>query len=185
MKVLKQNYLKFLPPIIAKKIYYEYAQSFLYPQPVSKFDGSSIYNLTLGKQTHSINKNTNYCDCLKIRYLAIPCKHLFTLWRSLGEDLFDKVLKNSNSHWIIRYPDNFPANRLPPLNVDNSINIVIELNKIEPQINDKTNKLSNSIQLLGPGKLSNLQLPNSINIKNTSKKRKASLITKSPKQIQL
>ena len=72
--------------IIAKKIYYEYAQSFIYPMPISKFDGSSIYNLTLGEQTHSINKNTNYCDSLHYRISSFA-RSSFS--HALGEEFIE------------------------------------------------------------------------------------------------
>jgi len=89
-------------PIIAKKIYLEYALSSEYPAPEPEFENSAIYKITRGEQTHAVNRLEDFCDCLRIRYLGVPCRHLFRLWTFLGMESFKKTYKSCNPRWIIK-----------------------------------------------------------------------------------
>ena len=63
--------------VIQKKIVFEYVASFSYLSPTQEFVGSSVFMLQSSnpqqKRNHSINKLTNFCACLKVSHIGIPC----------------------------------------------------------------------------------------------------------------
>jgi hypothetical protein len=115
-------------PIIKGKITLEYARSFDYEPPEPAFAGSSVYKISLGGQTHALDNDRNYCDCLKIIYLGIPCKHLFRLWRFKGEKLFEKTVSATNPRWIIGMPSSISGIELSQSR-STSINLQSDITK--------------------------------------------------------
>jgi len=108
-------------PAIQKKIENEYAQSFAYLSPTQHFENSSVYLVQSSSSeittVYTINKLTNFCSCLRVSHIGIPCRHLFSFWKYLGSDLLQMIEKMINKHWIIAFHNNIkiaPPSKTPP-----------------------------------------------------------------------
>ena len=159
---------KIYSPVISKKIYYEYSASFAYHSPLQIAKGSDIYKIIStqkdNSQFYEINLGTSFCTCLKLLYLGIPCRHIYSLWRFLGKDLILETKNLINTHWNLN------------------------INKSNTNM-DKNSPINNSKELISVGDIASqnqkqtLVLGN-IKIKNTSsKKRPISQITSSPQKM--
>ena len=68
---LEKTISEIFAPIITKKIYHGFGLPFQY-ETKQDIQGSLIYKIYYKRQIvghHCINQSTNYCDCLKIRFL--------------------------------------------------------------------------------------------------------------------
>ena len=96
---------KYYSPVISKKIYQEYAKSYEYLSPTVNFEGSAIYIIQSSNPSVKIVYNSNikdgYCSCLKLIHIGLPCAHIISVWRYLGNDLLNNILKYVSPHWKI------------------------------------------------------------------------------------
>ena len=168
--------------IIARKIYLEYGLHSNYPRPSPIFEGSAAFKIILEGQSHSVNKDTDFCDCLRINYLGLPCRHLFRLWTSLGFDIWKRTINSCNERWISNFPVNYESirkSRSQSSTTQNLINLDLACSKnskqksgvVEHQGTDSQiyRKEVIGIQITGESKdLSKLKLATNVKIKNVS-----------------
>ena len=109
-------------PYIATRIIKELTYSYDYDEPLQSHPGSLIYSLPSKnpeaiQKDYSINSADDFCTCLKQIYRGWPCRHLFKIWRTTGQDLANKTISFTHQHWRLILPPNIVDTTSNPASV--------------------------------------------------------------------